>query len=180
MKHQQFENWILLDAELNQEQQRDLQVHLKGCSQCQHLYQVTHQIAHLFKNSQTPEPTPGFSDRWISRMEKAENRKNRIILGTTLGVISVSTILLLSSVGIQIRSTMAYFPQILLEMITQVAKWTIFLNQLWDIFTPLFRVSMKLISPAWLVTLSGCLSGIIIAWIVSLFKSRTLQKELNL
>ncbi|OEU54795.1 MAG: hypothetical protein BA871_11770 [Desulfuromonadales bacterium C00003096] len=179
MKHQQYETWILLGTELDLEQHRELQVHLKQCSQCQSLYQATHQIAHLFKTNPVPEPSPGFSARWMTRIEKVENRKSRLILGVTLSVISLATLLMLSSVGLQIRAGMAQFPQLMLEMVTLVAKWIIFLNQLRDIVSPLIRVSMKLISPIWLITLGFSLSGITIAWMISLSKSRTLQRELH-
>ncbi len=179
MKHQQYKTWILLDTELDLEQHRELQVHLKQCSQCQSLYQATHQIAHLFKTSPVPEPSPGFSTRWMTRIEKVENRKSRLILGITLSVISIATLLLLSSVGLQIRAGMAYFPQLMLEMITLVAEWIIFLNQLRDIVSPLIRVGMKFISPVWLYTLGFSLSVITGAWIISLSKSRTLQRELH-
>jgi len=178
MKHQQFETWILLDTDLNQEQHRGLQSHLKQCSKCQTLYQATHQISHLFKTVVTPEPKPEFSIRWLSRMGRIENKKNRLILGSTLGLISIATVVLLSSVGLQLRSSFAQFPQILLEMVTLIANWIVFINQLSDIVTPILRVSFKLISPVWLTTFAVSLSGITAAWIISLYRSRTLQKEL--
>jgi len=179
MKHQQYEIWILMGTELTQEQHRDLQSHLKGCSACLSLYKAAHQINHLFKTSPVLEPSPGFSTRWVTKIEKAENQKNQLILGVTLGVISVATLLLLSTVGLQIRSALANFPQMMLEMVTLVANWIIFLNQLWDIVTPLVRVSIKLISPVWLYSIAVSLSGITGAWMISVFRSRTLQKELS-
>jgi len=179
MKHQQYETWILMGTELNQEQHRDLQSHLKGCSACLSLYKAAQQINHLFNTSPVLEPSPGFSTRWVTYIEKDENRKNQLILGITLSVISAATLLLLSTIGLQIRSALAYFPQIMLEMVTLVANWIVFLNQLWDIVTPLVRVSIKLISPAWLYTIAVSLSGITGAWMISLFRSRTLQKELS-
>jgi hypothetical protein len=179
MKHQQYEIWILMGTELTQEQHRDLQSHLKGCSACLSLYKVAHQINHLFNTSPVLEPSPGFSTRWVTKIEKAENQKNQLILGVTLGVISVATLLLLSTIGLQIRSALANFPQMMLEMVTLVANWIVFLNQLWDIVTPLVRVSIKLVSPVWLYTIAVSLSGITSAWMISLFRSRTLQKELS-
>jgi hypothetical protein len=112
-------------------------------------------------------------------LEKAENRKNRIILGITLAMISIATLVFLSSIGIQIRSSLSSFPQILLEMITLIANWIVFINQLSDIITPLVRVSFKLISPIWLYTLALSLSGITAAWLFSALKARTIHKELN-
>jgi hypothetical protein len=88
-------------------------------------------------------------------------------------------VVLLSSVGLQLRSTFVYFPQILLELVTLVAKWIVFFNQLSNIVTPLLRVSYKLISPVWITTFGVSLSGITAAWMLALYRSRTLQKELS-
>ncbi len=179
MKHQQFETWILLDAELTQEQHRELQVHLKQCSQCLALYQTAHQLAHLFKTVPVPVPEPDFSSRWLNRIEKTEARKNRVILTATLIGISTATLGLLTSVGFQLRSALAYFPRMMLQLITLVANWIVFLSQLSNIVSPLVRVGAKLISPFWLVGVGLCLSGITAIWIITTMRSRTLQKELQ-
>lgn len=179
MKHQQFENWILQDSILDQEHHRELQTHLKQCSQCLNLHQATHQIKHLFKNAPVPESQPGFSTRLMRRIEKVERRKNRLIMGITLGVISLATFTMLVSVGFQLNSAAAGFPQMLLEMITLVANWFVFLNQLNNIIAPLFRVSIKLISPIWLYTIGISISGVTAAWIFAISRSRILHKELE-
>lgn len=179
MKHHLYETWILLDADLDHEQQRDLHSHLRQCSQCQVLYQATHQIAHLFKTAPDPAPAPNFSARWMERIEKAEKRKNRLILGITLGVMALATLILLSSVGLQLRTAADTFPQMLLNLVSLLADWIIFINQLSDIFTPLFRVGAKLISPIWSYGLMFGLSGITSAWIISIYRSKSLQKELG-
>lgn len=179
MKHQQFENWILQDSILDQEHHRELQTHLKQCSQCLNLHQATHQIKHLFKNAPVPESQPGFSTRLMRRIKKVERRKNRLIMGITLGVISLATFTMLVSVGFQLNSAAAGFPQMLLEMITLVANWFVFLNQLNNIIAPLFRVSIKLISPIWLYTIGISISGVTAAWIFAISRSRILHKELE-
>lgn len=179
MKHLQFENWILQDSILDQEHHRELQTHLKQCSQCLNLHQATHQIKHLFKNAPVPESQPGFSTRLMRRIEKMERQKNRLIMGITLGVISLATFTMLVSVGFQLNSAAAGFPQMLLEMITLVANWFVFLNQLNNIIAPLFRVSIKLISPIWLYTIGISISGVTAAWIFAISRSRTLHKELE-
>ncbi len=179
MKHQQFENWILQDSALDQDLHRELQAHLKQCSQCLNLYQATHQIDHLFKTAPVPEPHPGFSSRWLTRIEQDEKQKNRLILGLTLGAISLATLILLISVGFQLNIAASGFPRMLLEMVTLVANWFVILSQLNNIIAPLFRVSVKLISPVWLFSISISLSGIIAAWIYAVSRSRTLHKELE-
>ena len=177
MKHQQFENWILQDTDLEQEHHRELQTHLKQCSHCLDLYQATHQIKHLFKTAPIHEPEPDFSGRWMRRIEKVEKRKNRLILGITLTVISLATLILLVSVGFQLNSAATGFPQMLLELVTLIANWFVFLSQLSNIVSPLFRVSVKLISPVWLYTIGISISGTPPAWIFAVSRSKTVQKE---
>ncbi len=179
MKHQQFENWILMDIQLNQEQQRELHGHLKQCSQCQALYQASHQLTHLFKTAPVPVPAAGFSARWMEQIDKAEKRKNRLILFITLGVISLATLILLSTVGLELRSVVGGFPQMMLELVTLIADWIVFFNQISDIVTPLLRVGAKLLSPVWLYVAVFGLSGITAAWTIAYYRSREMQKELS-
>ena len=179
MKHQQYENWILMDEELDQEQQRNLHGHLKQCSQCQALYQASHQITHLFKTAPEPAPTVGFSTRWLEQIDQVEKRKNRLILFIALGVISLATLIFLSTVGFELRSVVGSFPQMLFEMATLITNWFVFLNQISNIITPLFRVGAKLLSPVWLYVSVFGLSGITAAWTIAFYRSREMQKELG-
>ena len=179
MKHQQYENWILMDEKLKQEQQRDLHDHLKQCSQCQALYNANHQITHLFKTVPDPTPAAGFTTRWLEQIDKVEKRKNRIILFSTLGAISIATLIALSTVGLELRSVVGNFPQMMFELVTLIANWTIFLNQISNIVSPLFRVGTKLLTPVWLYIGIFSLSGITAAWTIAFYRSRVLQKELG-
>ena len=179
MDHQQFEKWILLDNGLSQEQHRELHGHLKHCSRCLALYQSIHQLDHLFRTAPEPAPGPDFSARWLERAEKTERRRNRLILGITLAVISLSTMILLSFIGLELRSALDTFPQILLRLVTLIAEWLVFLNQLSNILTPLVRVGAKLISPLWTYLFLFGLSGAAGFWILTSIRSKSLQKELN-
>jgi len=179
MKHQQFENWILMDEQLSKGQQRELLGHLKQCSQCQALYQASHQLTHLFKTAPTPAPADGFSTRWLEQIDRKEKRRNRLILFITLGVISLITLVLLSTVGLELRSVVGSFPQMMLELVTMMANWIVFINQLSNIVTPLFRVGAKLLSPVWIYLAVFGLSGVTAAWTISYYRSRHLQEELN-
>lgn len=179
MNHQQFETLILQEPELNKEQQRELHLHLKGCSQCQGFYQAVHQLDHLFRNAPEPAPAPNFTARWTNRIERRERRRNRLILGTTLSVITLATIILLSAIGLELRTAMDFFPQMLLEMVTFIANGIVFLNQISDVLSPLVRVGTKYLSPLGLYAITFGLSGITAAWIITSLRSRDLQKELN-
>lgn len=179
MKHQQYENWILMDDQLEQSQLRELHEHLKHCSQCTVLYQASQQLAHLFKTAPEPAPAPEFSSRWIERADQVEKKKNRLILFGTLGAIALGTLMLVASVGFELRGAVDTFPQMLLELSSLIANWIIFFNQISNIVTPLIRVSAKLLSPVWLYIAVFGLSGITAAWTIAFYRSRDLQKELS-
>lgn len=179
MNHQQFETWILQDPDLNQEQQRALHLHLKGCSHCQAFYQAVHQVDHLFKIAPEPAPAPHFTARWMDRIERLEKRRNRLILAITLSVITLATVILLSAVGLELRSAVDFFPQMLLELVTFITNGIIFLNQISNILSPLVRVGSKYLSPLGLYAITFGLSGITAVWIISSLRSGLLQKELN-
>ena len=179
MNHQQFETWILQENDLEQEQQRELHLHLKDCSQCQAFYQAVHQLDHLFKITPEPTPAPNFSTRWMNRIERQERRRNRLILGITLFVITLATMILLSVVGLELRSTVDFFPQMMLELVTFITNGIVFFNQISNIISPLVRVGTKYLSPLWLYAITFGLSGITAAWIITSVRTRSLQKELN-
>lgn len=179
MNHQPYENWILLAAELDQEEQRELHLHLKGCSHCQDLYQAIHQLDHLFNTVPQPSPEANFSARWLERIEKREKRRNRSILGITLAIISLATLMLLSVVGLEMREAVDTFPNILLQLVTMIADWIVFLNQVSNILTPLVRVGAKFISPLWAFTIVLSLGGVAAVWIIASVRSRNMRKELN-
>ena len=179
MNHQQFETWILQEPDLSKEQQRELHLHIKGCSQCQGFYQAVHQLDHLFNTAPEPAPAPSFSARWMVRIQRRERRRNRLILGATLSGITLATVILLSAVGLELRSAVDFFPQMMLELISFIANGIVFLNQISNILSPLVRVGTKYLSPLWLYVITFGLSGITAAWIITALRARFLQKELN-
>jgi hypothetical protein len=87
--------------------------------------------------------------------------------------------ILLSLVGLEIRSAVDTFPQMLLQLVTTIADWLVFLNQVSNVLTPLVRVGTKFISPLWAYTLVFSLGGAATIWIIASLRSRNMQKELN-
>ena len=179
MNHQQYETWILQESDLDKEQKLELHLHLKGCSKCQGFFQAVHQLDHLFKIAPEPTPLPNFSARWMDRIKSMEKRRNRLILGITLLGISLAPVILLSAVGLELRSAVDFFPQMILELVTFIANGIVFFNQVSNILSPLVRVGTKYLSPLWLYAITFGLSGITAAWIITSMRTRSLQKELT-
>jgi predicted anti-sigma-YlaC factor YlaD len=177
MNHQQFETWILQEPDLKKEQQRELHLHLKGCSQCQEFYQAVHQVDHLLKTAPETSPAPNFSARWMARIERQERHRNWWIIGITLSVVSLGTILLLSAVGLELKSTVESFPQMMLELITFIVNSFVFLDQISNVLSPLVRVGTKYLSPLWLYAITFGVSAVTAAWIITSLRPKKLQEE---
>ena len=171
MKHQPFETWILLETKLTAEQNRELQNHLRTCPHCQRLYQSSREIAQLFRTTPAPYPQPGFNTRWKKRLAKREQGKKNILTWTTLSVLTMTVLITLIGLSTQIISFSDRLPQLLTVLISQTTRWVNFIASLQNIFSPLFRVGIKLIPTAWIFAFAVSLSGIALAWIVTLSKS---------
>jgi len=73
MKHQPFEEWLLVDETLTSEQSKDLEHHLSDCEHCRQLQVARFSVENLFRDAADMEPSPGFSARWQARL-KAERQ----------------------------------------------------------------------------------------------------------
>ena len=86
MSHQPFENWLFLDDAIEPEQSEALQSHLDQCEQCRQLSTALDQVIETISNSETPEPSPGFAERWyqhlaVHRQKQQERRIWLLVLG---------------------------------------------------------------------------------------------------
>lgn len=87
MNHQPFENWLLDEAPLTPQQQRDLQNHLRGCAICSGIADANLAL----QSTHLAAPMPGFTARFRPRLaawRREQQRRQAIgtILLVTIGV----------------------------------------------------------------------------------------------
>ena len=168
MNHQPYKTWILLQPDLSEEQQTQLEDHLQHCQTCRGLAEAQLEVSQLFQDVPTPSPQPGFSERWklriAERIQKQKLRTARI----TLLITFVITLLILISLGLQLRSQLPPLSHILLLGITQTARWVLFLDHLRDILLPFLGVGLKLIPRSWLFSLWLGISAAVLLLIIPL------------
>ena len=152
MNHQPFKSWITLNEELSREQKRELADHLQRCPDCRQIQRAQGEINQLFKTTPIPEPAPGFSDRWMQRINQREKRENALFFRLTFGLSVVTLLALAAGVGFQVRSQLPSFSPPLPVAAAQTARWIFFLNHLGDFFRPILNVSFQLIPRSWLFT----------------------------
>ncbi|HET6845341.1 MAG TPA: hypothetical protein VFH29_00820 [Anaerolineales bacterium] len=81
MNHQPFENWLLDEAPLTTQQQRDLQNHLRGCTTCSGIADANLAL----HSTHLAAPMPGFTDRFRPRLTAwRREQQRRQAIGTIL------------------------------------------------------------------------------------------------
>ena len=74
MNHQPFEEWLLADEPPAGEQALELHEHLRDCSRCRELEASWTGVHKLFQTSEQIAPTPGFSNRWQTRLHAQQEQ----------------------------------------------------------------------------------------------------------
>jgi hypothetical protein len=77
MNHRPFEEWLLNELELDTQQQRELDLHLRSCAYCAALVKTDK----VLRSMKVAVPAPGFAVRFANRLavEKAADRRRRIL-----------------------------------------------------------------------------------------------------
>ena len=86
MDHQPFENWLFSEGDLEPQEKKALNEHLKDCSTCDSLTQAWNAIESEIHASPVLAPPAGFSSRWRERLyEKRIQQQRKIVWWSILG-----------------------------------------------------------------------------------------------
>jgi hypothetical protein len=166
MNHRPFEDWLLNEQPLNNEEKRDLQLHVQSCEHCAALAEVNLEL----RSVKLAAPAPGFTARFQKRLARRRviEARNRLVgvmilafggLGLTGWFAAPYLVSFLGSPAEWIAATLGFF----LSLVS-------ILEALSDIGSILARVVPGLIPPfAWLVFVSA-VSGFSLLWAVSIWR----------
>ena len=77
MSHQPFENWILGEEGLQEDQRQALAGHLAECAECARLSRSLAAVERTLTQSEVAAPAPGFGARFALRLEGRRVRAGR-------------------------------------------------------------------------------------------------------
>jgi predicted anti-sigma-YlaC factor YlaD len=111
MNHQLYEEWILGEKEISNEEQVEITNHLATCENCRQLAGSWQSIQNMVRNSTSVEPKPGFTDRWQAYYVQRKIRQQHrlawwifslclVLALITIGSISIPYITSTSLIGI--------------------------------------------------------------------------------
>jgi hypothetical protein len=166
MNHRPFEDWLLNEQPLNNDQKRELQTHLHDCAHCAALAEVNLEL----RSVKMAAPAAGFTARFQTRLaaQRVRERRNRLV-----GVL----ILTLGGVGLLGWYLAPYVIQFLASPAGWIAAFVNFFLTLFDMARAIgdigsifLRVLPGFIPPiGWMIILST-LSGFALLWAVSLWR----------
>ena len=166
MNHQPFEDWLLNDKPLTQEQKRELDMHMRTCAYCAALAETGLALNSVEKAS----PQPGFTNRFQTRLaERKLAEQRRRLWGSVLFTLGGLTLLLWIS-----SPYLFMFLAAPATWIAALVQWGIFvittieaLAQAGSVFV---RIIPDFLSPfAWMVLLSA-IAGVSLLWTVSIWR----------
>jgi hypothetical protein len=166
MNHQPFEDWLLNDKSITQEQKRELDIHMRTCTYCTSLAETGLALKSVKKAS----PQVGFTTRFQARLaERKLAERRRRLWGA----------LLFTFGGLVLLMWLAspYLLVFFSEPATSIAaliQWGVFivttiqaLAQAGSVFV---RIIPDFLSPfAWMVLLSA-VAGVSLLWTVSIWR----------
>jgi hypothetical protein len=166
MNHQPFEAWLLDDLHLAPEQKRELDTHLRMCTQCTALAET----GLALHTKRMVAPAPGFSQRFQERLAArriAERRKRfwGVILFSAAGM-GVLAWLTSPLLGRLVASPAEWISLVLGYLLFVVSS----VQALTEVGSVLLRVMPGFVpSFVWMV-LASALAGMSLLWIVSIWR----------
>jgi predicted anti-sigma-YlaC factor YlaD len=182
MNHQPFENWLLSDEPLSQDNADELDTHLEHCENCRELKNSWSDVVDLFQDVPDVEPLPGFAVRWQERLsfehqiEKiVRHRWQSIIVLILIGNVIAGLVFLLST---QLFSTFETPLSLLLTGVYRLASFVTFFNAIQNIFFTLLRTATSVVPVGLWVVIGVGLVGSCAIWIISLTSLNVLRRRI--
>jgi hypothetical protein len=181
MNHQPFENWLLSEDPLPEDDERALLDHLVDCDQCSELEDAWLNIANLFAEVPDVEPAPGFVNRWQATFEADQAAikvmRQRWQSWIVLVLIANGAALALLLMGVQLFNTYGSFSELVLSWVYKIATAMVLANGFQNAFITLFRTIPQLVPIGWWVGIAMTLSVSTLVWIVSMTKLSSLPRR---
>ncbi len=171
MSHQPFETWLLSDQALDEEQTQLLREHLEECHQCQVVSESWLQVRELMALENGPEPIPGFTERWHSRLAvHRQKRQQRRMWFLSFGLLGLASLIFLGLATASLLSTS--FPYALSQFIAGFAVFAARINHAWNLFESLSGAFPLLIPLAIFIFIGAGSAAVtlMITWFSSVIK----------
>lgn len=145
MSHQPYENWILDEPQLSDEEKRDLAAHLRECTECTRLTNGWNTVQRTIQSSQMKPAPADFTGKWsasLARRKREQEKKQARTL-----VISLSS----GAAAVLLAIAIYFLPDF--SLISLAAGFISTMLSVSNIVSNFWSISIKLIQTIPLSTL---------------------------
>ena len=166
--HQPFENWLLSEGSLTQEESHTLQEHLNDCEACRMLAGALREVERELRAAPVLSPAPGFVSRWQARAQADRLRLYRrqtffIMMLSIGGAMFLLTFLALALYPI-VQSPMP----VLLAVVYELTSTLTFATAIGEALMTVLRTVVGVIPPTQWAAIWTALAGLGALWIIAL------------
>ena len=166
MNHQPFESWLLDDLHLAPEQKRELDTHLRTCTQCTALAET----GLVLRATRMVSPAAGFTARFQERLaaRRLAERRQRFwgVIVFTLAGVSVLAWMAAPLIGPVLDSPAGWITLLLSYILFIVSS----VQAMTEVGSVLLRVVPGFVPPFVWMVLASALAGISLLWTVSIWR----------
>ncbi len=166
MNHQPFEDWLLNDKPMTQQEKHELDMHIRTCAYCAALAETGIEL----KSVKKVAPKPGFTDRFQARLaERKVAEQRRRLWGSAL--FTLGGLVLLMGIASPFLLGFLSAPA---TWIAALVQWLVFIvttiNALAQAGSVFVRILPDFLSPfGWMVLISA-IAGVSLLWTVSIWR----------
>jgi hypothetical protein len=175
MNHRPFEDWMLEDQAMTAEQKRELQAHLRTCTQCAALAEVNLALG----SARVATPAEGFSVKFQLRLAaQRQAQRKRNFWGFLILVISVMTVLMW--LAWPILKVVLYSPVAFLSSwLSRLLSLWFWLQALGQAGSVLLRVIPTFVPPYAWALIAFALAGWSLLWVLSILVASGYHLEIS-
>lgn len=171
MNHQPYEDWVfyendLLKDEVSDREYGEFQNHLKNCPHCQSLSAAWRELENEIKISPQVSPEPGFTRRWMVRLEHNCKQTQRLQTIATLLVTTTGALVFLGLLVFTFLPWLANPNVYIYSFLYRFTKIYSYLNVAQEIAGVLFNTTTSLIPVSWWILLVGLVCELGVLWFV--------------
>lgn len=167
MTHETYETLLFSDAPLSPEDQNSLQAHLQTCESCRQLAAAWQAVEADLRTAPLIEPQPGFSNRWLERLEMDRQRLQRRQALAALQFYIAGAFLLLGSLLILYWPTLQSPGTLVLGWLSRIMVLVYFVGSTTDLLSSIVFTAVRQIPLFWWVLLGGITTELGVLWVVS-------------
>ena len=166
--HLPFEDWLLSEEALTQDESQTLQEHLNDCETCRLLAEALRAVDQELRAASATSPAPGFVNRWQARLEADRLRLYRVQTFFVM-MLSIGGAMSLLALLAWVLYPLVRFPlPVLLAAGYELTSTLTFAAVIGDAFLTVLRTLVGVIPPTQWAAIWVALAGLGALWIIAL------------